>query len=143
MALISIKLFPSCQAYNHMSHSYFGHHITLYVLVYVDDILLTGSPFKLIHDLITKLHDKFTLKLHGKPQYFLSIKVHHQPNKSMLLIQTKYISDLLSKVNMNFAKGVPTPMVNTCKLSKHGTNVLTGPLLYRLIVEALQYLTLT
>lgn len=95
MALISIKLFPSCQAYNHMSHSYFGHHITLYVRVYIDDILLTGSSFKLIHDLITKLHDKFTL------------------------------------------------MVNTCKLSKHGTNVLIGPLLYRLIVEALQYLTLT
>lgn len=40
-------------------------------------------------------------------------------------------------------KGVPTPMMSTCKLSKHGLNVLFDLFLYRSAVEAIQYLTLT
>lgn len=91
----------------------------------------------MIHDLINKLHMAFALKPLGVPQYFLWIQVHHQPNGSMLLTQTKYIWDLIYKVNIIVAKGVYTPMVSTYKLSKHGMDVLPDSLLYRSTVGAL------
>lgn len=88
--------------YNH-------NNITLYAFVYVDDILVTGSSSTLIHELITKLNLKFALKQLGAPRYFLEVEVHKQADDSLLLTQTKYINDLLSKITMIGAKGVPTP----------------------------------
>lgn len=109
----------------------------------MDDILKTGSSLTLIHDLITKLHDKFSLKKLGIPQYFLGLEVHYQQNGSLLLTQTKYIKYLLVKVNMRTSKGVITPMFNSRKLSKHGIDVLRDSFLYRPTVVELHYVTLT
>lgn len=102
------------------------------------DILLSGSSSKLIQDLINKLHDKFALKKLGTLQYFLGMEVHRQSNGSMFLTQTKYIKDLFSKVNMYEAKGVHTPMVNNCKLRKHGTYIISDPLIYHSTIGVLQ-----
>jgi histone deacetylase 1/2 len=44
-----------------------------YVLIYVDDILITGSSSQLINDLIDKLHAQFALKRLGQVDYFLGI----------------------------------------------------------------------
>ncbi|KAI5438411.1 hypothetical protein KIW84_024237 [Lathyrus oleraceus] len=41
------------------------------------------------------------------------------------------------------ANGVPTPMPSTCKLSKHASEPFFDASLYRYIVGALQYVTLT
>lgn len=68
--------------------------------VYVDDILVTGSSSTLIHELINKLNLKFALKQIVAPRYFLGVEVHKQPDGSLLLTQTKYIHDLLSKITM-------------------------------------------
>ena len=51
--------------------------------------------------------------------------------------------DLLSRVNMDTTNGVGAPMLNHCKPSKYGTDFVEEPLLYRSIVGALQYVTLT
>lgn len=44
---------------------------------------------------------------------------------------------------MTSFKLIHTPIISTCKLSKHHIDVLIDPLLYHSTVEALQYLTLT
>lgn len=49
--------------------------IQLYALVYVDDIILTGSSSSLISDLIGKLNCKFALKQLGELDYFLGLEV--------------------------------------------------------------------
>lgn len=41
------------------------------------------------------------------------------------------------------ANGAPTPMLSTCKLSKHGSNFFVDASLYKSIVGALQYVTMT
>lgn len=41
------------------------------------------------------------------------------------------------------ANGVPTPMLSTCKLSKHIFEPFFDPQLYQSIVDALQYVSLT
>lgn len=41
------------------------------------------------------------------------------------------------------SNGTPTPILTNYKLSKHGTSFLSDPNLYRSIVDALQYVSLT
>jgi histone deacetylase 1/2 len=127
---------PSLFVYNHKG-------VTMYVLVYVDDILLTGSSSTILHDLIAKLNSQFALKHMGRPDYFLGIEVQYLPSGNLLLTQSKYIRDLLSRANMAEAKGLTTPMVSNLKLSKFGTDELPDAHEYRSIVGALQYVTLT
>lgn len=97
----------------------------------------------MLYKLISKLHTIFSLKKLGIPQYFLGIEVHYQPSEVIILTQTKYIKDLIAKVNITEVKDLSTPMFNTCKLSKHGDDKLLDPLLYITTVSAFQYVTLT
>ena len=76
---------------------------TMYLFVYVDDIILTRSSIQLIHHLTSQLNSKFSLKQLGWLDYFLSIEVKTLSDKSILLTQSKYISDLLQKTNMTEA----------------------------------------
>lgn len=117
--------------------------ISLYALIYVDDILITGSSSVLIHDLNNKLHTAFALKKLDKPSCFLGIKVKFHSNGPLFPTQSKYIKDLLSRTKMDNANGVPTTMLSTCKLSKHGNNQIFDLQLCRSIVGVLQYVTLT
>lgn len=89
------------------------------------------------------LHNKFALKDLGSLSYFLSIQVDHDPNGGILLRQTKYIIDLLLKVNIASAKPQPTPMASDLKLMKEGTDIYDNPSLYRSVVGALQYVCIT
>jgi histone deacetylase 1/2 len=114
-----------------------------YVLVYVDDILITGSAPHLIKDLIDKLNIKFALKQLGEVDYFLGLEVHHKSSGPLLLNQAKYVKDLLCKTNMENCKPIGSPMVSSCRLSRFGTDTMSDPSLYRSTVGALQYATLT
>ena len=113
------------------------------ILVYVDDIIITGSSAPFITSLIKHLNNKFSLKQLGQLDYFLGLEVSHLSNGSLLLSQTKYISDLLTKLNMLNANGMPTPMVSSSKLSKVGSAAVEDPTHFRSVVGALQYATLT
>jgi histone deacetylase 1/2 len=76
---------PSFLVYNHSGS-------TIYVLIYVDDILLTGSAPQLIQDLINKLHQQFLLKQLGQIDYFLGIEAKYiWPQVQLCSIKLKYI----------------------------------------------------
>ena len=121
----------------------FTAHSTTYILVYVDDLLITGDDATYISSLITNLNTIFALKDLGEMNYFLGIQVHHTSSTKLVLTQTKYIQDLLKKAGMEHAKGIPTPMVSGQKLSKFDDAVFSDPSLYRSIVGGLQYTTIT
>jgi histone deacetylase 1/2 len=122
-------------------HSHNGS--VTYVLVYVDDILITGSAPQAIQDLIHKLNVHFALKQLGQLDYFLGIEVHQLSTGALLLNQAKYIRDLLCKTKMESSNPIGSPMVSTCRLSRYGTDTFSDPTLYRSIVGALQYITIT
>lgn len=109
----------------------------LYLLIYVDDILISGSLSTLVHDLIHKLNAKFALKQLGQLDYFLGIEVKH------LWTQSKYIWESLSHENMSDAEVISSPMTSSYKLAKLGADSVSNPYLYHSIVGALQYATLT
>lgn len=116
---------------------------TTFVLVYVDDILVTRSSKTIITQLISTLNKKFSLRDLGQLNYFLGIEVNRTTNGSLHLSQTRYIKDLLTKAKMHGAKGVSSPMTLGQKLQSFGNSLLTNPSNYRSIVGALQYLTIT
>jgi histone deacetylase 1/2 len=115
----------------------------VYILVYVDDIIITGSSTKLVQSLVDKLDSVFSLKQLGDLDYFLGIEVKHLPDNSLLLSQGKYIRDLLTKTNMLECKPIATPMMSSSKLSKTGSDNVTDSTLYRSVVGSLQYATIT
>ena len=57
--------------------TYICGHISVFVLVYVDDIIVTGNNDDAISDLKHFLAQFFSLKNLGKLQYFLGIEVSH------------------------------------------------------------------
>ncbi|PNX54637.1 histone deacetylase [Trifolium pratense] len=118
-----------------------GH--VLYFLVYVDDIILTGTSPSLIQSFITQLNQAFSLKHLGDLDYFLGIEVKSLPDGSLALNQSKYIRDILTRTKMLNCSPVSTPMQSSCKLSKLGSNALADPFMYRSVVGALQYATIT
>lgn len=112
------------------------------VLVYVDDILLTGDSQKQILDVINLLNAQFALKHPGLVSYFLGLEVTHK-NKCYHLTQSQYILELLDKNDLTDCNPCATPMCSSLKLSKDQGIPLTNPTPYRSTVGALQYLTLT
>ncbi|KAG8490833.1 hypothetical protein CXB51_014023 [Gossypium anomalum] len=116
---------------------------TLYVLVYVDDIVITGSSPDKINCFVQQLHNKFALKDMGDLHYFLGIEVSRSTSSSLHLCQQKYVRELLSRNSMANAKSVHTPMVGSVLLSKDQGERLVDPSEYRSLAGALQYVVLT
>ncbi|KAH9682619.1 retrovirus-related pol polyprotein from transposon RE1 [Citrus sinensis] len=114
----------------------------LLILIYVDDILVTGSDSKLIGNVIQQLHSEFALKELGDFHYFLGIEVTPSVH-GIHLSQTKYIGDILKRANMLDSKGCVTPMSTSEKLHKDTGAAFENPSLYRSIVGSLQYVLLT
>ncbi|XP_025702787.1 uncharacterized mitochondrial protein AtMg00810-like [Arachis hypogaea] len=115
----------------------------LYLLAYVDDIILTGSSNFDIDTLILELNKIFPLKDLGKLRYFVGLEVNYLDSGRVLLSQSKYASELLKKSRMSGLNSMPTPMISSLKLTQNDSNIYEDPKHYRSIVGALQYLTIT
>ena len=126
------SLFIKCQNY-----------VTLFVLIYVDDIIITGSSYAAIKSLIHLFQNHFGLKDLGKLNYFLGVETSWTADGSLHLSQNKYIKDLLHKSSMTLSKSQPTPMVSSTRLSQDGTTTFENALLYRFVIRSLQYLLIT
>ena len=79
------------------------------ILIYVDDILITGSDCVELEKFIKLFSSAFALKNLRRLSYFLGIEVLYD-HDSIYLSQKKYIRDLLAKVDMLECKGTDTPM---------------------------------
>ncbi|XP_058739138.1 uncharacterized mitochondrial protein AtMg00810-like [Vicia villosa] len=115
----------------------------MYLLVYVDEIIITGSNSALLNTIIHKMNSAFSLKHLGDLDYFLGIEVKKIAQVFVLLTQTKYIRNLLNKTHMDESSPINSPMKSSCKLTKHGSPTIVVPFMYRSVVGALQYVTIT
>lgn len=90
-----------------------NNYITL-LLLYVDDIIVTGNDLSYISTLIHQLGREFEMTNHGPLTYFLGLQI--TPSSSGILInQEKYIVDSLQKYNMSACKPSPSPLVGGVK----------------------------
>ena len=94
-------------------HSVFYHHNSsgqsIYLVVYVDDIVITGSDQNGIQNLKQHLFTHFQTKDLGKLKYFLGIEIA-QSSSGVVLSQRKYALDILEETDMLGCKPVDTPM---------------------------------
>ncbi|CAH9063661.1 unnamed protein product [Cuscuta epithymum] len=114
----------------------------VYVLLYVDDILITGSSISFVRHIIQSLSTQFAMKDLGDIHFFLGLQTRRTP-KGLFISQQKYISDLLRRFHLHTVKPVRTPLPSRTTLSLTDGELLTDATEYRSMVGALQYLILT
>lgn len=98
----------------------------IYVIVYVDGILLIGNNMDLVNTLVQHLNDKFTLKVLGYVHYFSGFEVTRFPT-DLHLNQAKYAQDLLLKAKMADAKPCITPFATSSRLTLDDNFVFEDP----------------
>ena len=82
------------------------------LLLYVDDILITGNCKNKINQVKHKLATEFETKDLGKPSTFLGIEITRDyENNEIVLHQRKFILKILEKFGMSESKPVKTPMI--------------------------------
>jgi hypothetical protein len=118
--------------------------VTIFLLVYVDDIIVASSSQEAVDAMLKDLRSDFAFKDLGHLHYFLGIEVQHISN-GIHLSQGKYASDVLHRVGMVNCKPCATPLCTSGKLRIESGELLSpeDATQYRSVVGALQYLTLT
>ncbi|KAM0053128.1 putative RNA-directed DNA polymerase [Helianthus debilis subsp. tardiflorus] len=114
---------------------------TMFLLVYVDDLILTGNQPSALQSFIQSLNSEFGIKDLGELNYFLGLEVTHH-DSGIVINQSRYAVDILTRAQMLDAKPAPTPLSTNVSFVAAGTP-FTDVTHYRSIVGALQYLTIT
>ena len=112
------------------------------LIIYVDDLIVTGDDKEEIESLKTKLFQEFVMKNLGRLKYFLGIKVLRS-NKGIFISQKKYVLDLLVETGMLDCKPIETPMVMNHGLQMHEGGELADRMQYQRLVGKLIYLAHT
>ena len=112
------------------------------LLVYVDDIVITGNDSLLIAQLQQHLQESFHMKNLGNLTYFLGLEVHRD-SSGIFLHQHKYTQDLIQLAGLQESSSIDTPLEVNVKYHADEGEPLSDPLLYRQLVGSLNYLTTT
>ncbi|KAE8724764.1 NAD(P)-linked oxidoreductase superfamily protein [Hibiscus syriacus] len=124
------------------------------LLIYVDDLLITGNDSCLINDLKSLLIKKFKMKDLGELKYFLGFKVMRS-KEGILINQRKYALELIEESGMSGSKPARTPFEQNVRLTTseydelctQGCNendkLLVEKSVYQRLVGRLIYLTHT
>jgi hypothetical protein len=121
---------------------YHRHGVTAYLLLYVDDMILSASTTALLRHLIQRLHEAFKVKDMGPVHHFLGINVR-RTSTGFFLSQAQYAEELLDRAGMAICKAVPTPADTKPKTSSTDGTPLSDATTFRSLAGALQYLVIT
>ncbi|GJU88930.1 ribonuclease H-like domain-containing protein [Tanacetum coccineum] len=108
---------------------------TAYLLLYVDDIILTTSSTLLMQRIISSLYAEFAMTYLGLLNYFLGISAT-RTTSGIFLSQTKYATEILKWSQMLNCNPCRTLVDTKNKLRPEGSPV-TDPTLYRGLTGAL------
>jgi hypothetical protein len=114
----------------------------VYLLLYVDDIILTASSTELLGRTISALQWEFAMKDLGPLYHFHGITVEWRPDR-LFLHQHTYTLDILKRAVMADCKPCSTPVDLKVKLAADSGPPVQDPSQFRSIAGALQYLTFT
>ncbi|XP_062544965.1 uncharacterized protein LOC134211764 isoform X1 [Armigeres subalbatus] len=90
---------------------------TLFVAIYVDDVIIFSSDEELTKEIKAKLNKTFRMKDLGKASSCLGIRINREKS-AVALDQEAYIESILARFNMQSCKSVSTPMNPSVKLTK-------------------------
>ncbi|GKF02232.1 ribonuclease H-like domain-containing protein, partial [Tanacetum coccineum] len=108
-----------------------------YLLLYVDDIVLTASSTALLRHIITLLHSEFAMTDLGSLYYFLGIFTQRSTSR-LFLSQSKFTEEILEQAHMHHCNPCQTHVDTESKLGSD-SDPISDPNLYRSLAGALQY----
>ncbi|XP_020706108.1 uncharacterized protein LOC110116750 [Dendrobium catenatum] len=129
-------------ASDHSLLTYNSGNIHLYMLVYVDEILLTGNSPSEINKLLTNLHATFQMRNLDSLSQFLGIHTAKTPS-GIILHQQHYAKTIIQRAGMEQSKPVSTPISCRTIVTATSNEQYDNPHFYRQIIGSLQYLTIT
>lgn len=108
------------RAYVHSLHDYSlfckrTDSSTMYIAVYVDDVLITGTDMEEVNQLKSFLHNTFKIKDLGRLHYFLGLEVLYKTD-GVLISLRKYALDLLKEYDCMSYSGLSSPLDPSVKL---------------------------
>ncbi|CAL2227071.1 unnamed protein product [Prunus armeniaca] len=112
------------------------------LIIYVDDMIITGNDKQEISQLQDYLTIEFEMKDLGGLKYFLGIEVTRS-QQGIFLSQRKYVLDLLTDTGMLDCKPADTPIVQNHHLGEYPDQVPTHKERYQRLVGRLIYLSHT
>lgn len=95
-----------------------GHKV--YLLVYVDDILIASKDVGIVHSVKISLGSAFDVRDMGEPAYFLGMEVTRKEGW-IKLSQRKAVSDMVAKFGMGDAKTKSTPLSVSTRITQEGS----------------------
>lgn len=115
----------------------------LIILVYVDDMIVTGTSMSQIEKVKQVLDLAFTIKDLGELNYFLGTQITITAHGTFMS-QKKYMNDILIDISsMEDCSHVSDPLSIGLKLSRDSGDVLEEPNIYRRLIGRMLYLGLT
>lgn len=112
---------------------------TIFIDVYVDDVIIIGTNVSEIEDLKTFLHDQFKIKDLGKLHYFVRMEVLYKKD-GLIISQRKFVLDMLKTYNISNMSSCTSPLDPIVKLHAKETS-LSDPTFYRKLIGQLNFLT--
>lgn len=116
-----------------------GADIT-YLLLYLDDIILTTSSASFLQRIISLLHVEFSMTDLGSLNYFLGISAL-RTSSGMFLSQSKYAKEILERAHMQHCNPCRSPVYTESKLGPDGDHVSDSTLYYSLASAFYYYLS--
>lgn len=112
----------------------------IYILIFVDDLLICCKNKNKIEEIKTSLVKRFAMKDLGKVKNYIGIDIDYSDDKKvMTLNQTKYIESLAAKYDLEYAKLYDTPMETNLKLEQ--AKEVDENIKYRNIIGELLYIS--
>lgn len=121
---------------------YSKNNTSLCILVYVDDLIISGDSTNAINTFKAYLSTCFHMKDLGILKYFLGLEVARS-SRGIYLCQRKYTLDIITECGLLGCKPAGSPMDQNHKLSKAQGDLLPDPERFRRLVGRLIYLLAT
>nr|XP_016510591.1 PREDICTED: uncharacterized mitochondrial protein AtMg00810-like [Nicotiana tabacum] len=115
-------------------------NLVTFVVVYVDDVIITLSHLEEITSLKKFLHETFRAKDLGRLHYFLGLEILYKSD-GVLITQRKLTQDLLKEFDCIGCTTMTSPLDSTVKLKADEGISLSDPGHYRKLVGKLNFLT--
>lgn len=109
-----------CSTANTSLFIFYKSASTLYLLIYVDDIIVTSNIPSAVDKLVAQIRQEFATKDLGRLNYFLGLEVHYT-DSGLFLGQSKYAHYILLCANLPDAKPISSPLASSEVLQILGT----------------------
>jgi len=124
-------------------YSKFENNKWMYVLLYVDDLIVAHEDDETIMQFGRVINEHFTVNDLGDISYYLGIQIERESDGSFLLNQSAKITNILNQFGMKDSKGASTPMDTAYPKLEGEYDCLPNNDQYRQAVGALLYVATT